>query len=241
MYKVNTAKTANSVGSVTLLVRTVIWQVLIFLCIELHFCWSQRLPSLAWIFQKRSYFVCRPLLGLNIIFSQLCQHDRFFVRPKHTYYTWHIGYSPALPPQFPPLEWENVSELHIHVQYASKKTFHTVVFNHRRYCVVQTVVWPLQDRCMTVVWPLHDRCVTVAWAWRNRLSTVPFQQSEYTNAVCSATQLSALHNYRERCSGIAYKRYCGIGTLYFKILTLVTAIIWQPGHWPQGYLHTSSD
>ena len=55
-------------------------------------------------------------------------------------------------------------------------------------------------------------------------------QYVYTNAVCGATQLSALHNYRDRCSGIAYKRYCGIGTLYFKILTLVTAIIWQPGH-----------
>ena len=28
----------------------------------------------------------------------------------------------------------------LHVQYTSKKTFHTAVFNYRRYCVVQTVV-----------------------------------------------------------------------------------------------------
>ena len=118
------------------------------------------------------------------------------------------------------------------------------MFNHRRYCVVQTVVWPLQDRCATVAWPLCDRCMTVVWPLRERGGTIsqPFHfsgRSIYTNAVCGATQLSALHNYRDRCSGIAYKRYCGIGTctLYFKILTLVTAIIWQPGHWPQGYLH----
>ena len=27
-----------------------------------------------------------------------------------------------------------------HLQYASKETFHTAVFNHRRYCMVQTIV-----------------------------------------------------------------------------------------------------
>ena len=31
-----------------------------------------------------------------------------------------------------------------------KKPFHTAVFNHRRYCVVQTVARPLHDRCATV-------------------------------------------------------------------------------------------
>ena len=58
----------------------------------------------------------------------------------------------------------------------------------------------------------------------DRLSTVPFQCSDFT------TRCAALHNYRVRCSGIAYKRYCGVGTLYIKILTMVTAMIWQRGH-----------
>ena len=74
-----------------------------------------------------------------------------------------------------------------------------------------------------------DRCVTVAGPLRERGGTVS-QPFHFSGRTIVQTWCAALHNYHERCSGIAYKQYCGIGTLYFKILTMVTAIIWQPGH-----------
>ena len=108
------------------------------------------------------------------------------------------------------------------------------------------IVWsrPLCDRCRTVVWPLHDRCVTVAWPLCDRCVSVAEPSLNHSISAVGLYK-RGVRRYTIIASAAAashtYKRYCGIGTLYFKILTMVTAIIWQPGHWPQGYLRTSSD
>ena len=91
---------------------------------------------------------------------------------------------------------------------------------HKRYSIRQKNL--SISPCLTtvnIVWsrPLCERGGTVSQ---------PFHFSGRT----LQTRCAALHNYRVHCSGITFSRYCGIGTLYFKILTMVTAIIWQPGH-----------
>ena len=81
--------------------------------------------------------------------------------------------------------------MYTHVRYASKKTFHTAEFNHRRYCMVQ----PLFDRCFTVARPSLNRSI----------SAVGLVQTQY----------APLHNYRVtvcRCSGVAYTWHRSIGT-----------------------------
>ena len=93
-------------------------------------------------------------------------------------YTYKISASNAMPK--PHLQ-EHSSQRYLHVTVngltttcrdASKKTFHTTAFNHRRYCMVQ---------------PLFDRCVNVARPSLNRsISAVGLVQTRY----------APLHNYR---------------------------------------------